>query len=166
MQSPLCEVCLNSDILCAGCSGKLEAGELTQEAIGVSRFLFGMRDKAKGLDDARIKSIISTDILLLVTGKGDVAKVVGKGGMVVKALAKQFNKNVKVLEEGEFKPFISDLLYPVSISGINILYKPDCEIHRIRAPLHQKSKLHISEGAFSNIVEELYRKKVEIFFED
>ena len=101
-----------------------------------------------------------------MTGKGDAAKVVGKGGVVVKALAKQFNKNIKVLEENDMKSFAADLLQPITILGTNILFTPDGEIKRIRAPLSQKSKFHISEQAFSNIMEKLYGTKAEIVFEE
>ncbi len=157
---PLCNECLTKENLCNDCS------QLPKESVDVSRFLFKMKDESKSLEDASVKDIVDSDVLLIVTGKGDAAKVVGKGGVVVKALAKQFNKNIKVLEENDMKSFASDLLQPITILGTNILFTPDGEIKRIRAPLSQKSKFHISEQAFSNIMEKLYGTKAEIVFEE
>ena len=158
MQMPLCNECLTKESLCNDCS------QLPKESVDVSRFLFSMKDQSKSLEDASVKGIVDSDVLLIVTGKGDAAKVVGKGGIVVKALAKQFNKNIKVLEENDMKSFASDLLQPITVLGTNILFTPEGEIKRIRAPLSQKSKFHISEQAFSNIMERLYGTKAEIVF--
>ena len=157
---PLCNECLSSENLCSECA------QLPKETVDVSRFLFKMKDESKGLEEARVKNIIDSDVLLIVAGKGDAAKVVGKSGVVVKALAKQFNKNIKVLEENDFRPFVSDLLHPITVTATNILYTPEGEVKRIRAPLHQKSKLHISDDAFSKIIEKLYGTKAEIVFEE
>jgi len=166
MQFPLCDDCLSSADLCGGCSEKLQSGSITKEAVDVSRFLFSIKDKSSGLQDAKVKNIIDSDVLIIVTGKGDAAKVVGKGGAVVKELAKKYNKSIKVLEEKDFKPFVSDFLNPITITGTNILYTPEGEVLRIRAPLSQKSKFHISDESFSKIVEQLYGKKAEIVFEE
>lgn len=160
MQLPLCNNCLSTENLCGDCT------QLPKETVDVSRFLFKMKDESKSLEEANVKHVIDSDVLLIVTGKGDAAKVVGKGGVVVKALAKQFSKNIRVLEENDMKSFASDLLQPITILGTNILFTPDGEIKRIRAPLSQKSKFHLSEQAFSNIFEKLYGTKAEIVFEE
>jgi transcription antitermination factor NusA-like protein len=166
MQAPLCEVCLNSDILCGGCAAKLADGQLTQTEIDVSRFLHRLGDKVKSLQEAKLVKVIDTDVLLLVAGKGDGAKLVGKSGAIVKALAKKYEKSIRVLEEKEFKPFLTELLQPLPVSGFNTVYTADGESYRLRVPAAQKQKQHVSDLALANISQQLFGKKVEVVFED
>ena len=166
MQAPLCEVCLNSDILCGGCAAKLQSGELSQTEIDVSRFMHRLSDKVKSLQDAKLLKVIDADVLVVVAGKGDAAKLVGKDGAIVKALAKKYEKSIKVVEEKEFRPFVTELMMPLKISGFNTVYTPGGEMYRIRVPSGQKQKQHISEIALANIAQKLFNKKIEVVFED
>lgn len=166
MQAPLCEVCLKSDILCGGCAAKLDSGELNQTEIEVSRFIHRLSEKIKSLQEAKLLKVIDSDVLLLVAGKGDAAKLVGKGGAIVKALAKKYGKSIRVLEVKEFKPFMTELVQPLVVSGFNTVYTPDGEMYRIRVPSKQKQKQHISDLALVDISQKLFNKKIEVVFED
>jgi len=166
MRAPLCEVCLSSEILCQGCAGKLERGELTQTEVDVSRFLWNMGDKLHSLREATIRKIIDSDVLLIVAGRGDGAKVVGKGGAVVKALAKRWGKSIRVLEENEFRPFVAELLHPLTVRGVNTLYTPDGEVLRVRLPAAQKPRSMITPEGFSAMMQQLYGRRAELLFED
>jgi len=166
MQAPICEVCLNSDILCGGCAAKLESGELSEIEVEVSRFIYKLSDKVKSLKEAKLLRVIDSDILLLVARKGDGAKLVGKGGAVVKALAKKYGKSIRVLEENEFKPFVTELLQPLSVTGFNIVYTPEGEIYKVRVPASQKQKQHLSELGLAEIVKKIFGKKIELAFDN
>jgi len=166
MRAPLCEVCLSSDILCQGCAGKLQTGELSQMEVDVSRFVFGLSDKLHSLKEATIRKIIDGDVMLIVAAKGDGAKLVGKGGAEVKALAKQWGKSIRVLEENEFRQFVSELLHPLTVTGINRLYTPDGEILRVRLPAAQKPRSIITPEGFGTMMHKLYGQKTELLFED
>ena len=166
MQAPLCEVCLNSDILCGGCAAKLQSGELNQTEIDVSRFIHMLSDKVKSLQDAKLLKVIDTDVLLIVAGKGDAAKLVGKSGSIVKALAKKYNKSIRVVEHSDFKTFITEAAHPLTVSGFNVVYTPSGEVYRLRVPSAQKQKQHISEAALASVAQQLFGKKIEVVFED
>jgi transcription antitermination factor NusA-like protein len=163
---PLCEVCLKSDILCGGCAAKMQNGQITQTEAEISRFLYNLSDKVKSLQDAKLLKVIDADVMILVAGKGDGAKLVGKGGAIVKALAKKYSKSIKVLEEKEFKPFMTELMQPLAVSGFNTVYTPEGEMYRIRVPSNQKQKQHISEPALADTAAKLFGKKIELVFED
>jgi len=166
MQAPLCEVCLSSDVLCGGCATKLADGKLTQAEIDVSRFIYKLSDKVKSLQDAKLLNVIDADIMVIVAGKGDAAKLVGKGGAIVKALAKKYEKSIKVIEEKEFKPFMVELMHPLAASGFNTVFTTGGEVYRIRVPAGKKQKQHISEANLMSIAQKLFGKKIEIVFED
>lgn len=165
MQTPICEICLNSDILCSQCQEKLEQGSISQDEIEISRMLFGMSDKIKSLKDVVLRRAMNSEIVILVAGKGDGAKLVGKSGVVVKALAKKYEKPIRVLEEGEFRKFVKNLIQPLPIEGINTLYSSEGEVVKVRAPLNQKNRLLFSEETFRTLVKSVYNKDAELVFE-
>lgn len=166
MQTLICEVCLKSDLLCALCQEKLEKGEINKVDIDISKFLFNLSNKVKSLRDVKIKKVIDSGVLLIIAGIGDGAKLVGKKGYVVKALAKKFKKPIRVLEEAtDFRKFVEDLISPSTLSGINTVYSSDGKSYKIRIPTTQKSRLTISPENFSEIIENIYNKKAELVFE-
>lgn len=162
---PICEICLNSDILCSGCQKKLEEGRITQDDVDVSRMLFEMSERIKSLKDVKMKKAMNSEILVLVAGKGDGAKLVGKSGVVVKALAKKYEKPIRVLEEGEFRTFVQNIIQPVPLEGINTLYSSEGEVLKVRLPLSQKNRLLFSEETFRNLIKDVYNKDAELVFE-
>ncbi|MEM5804588.1 MAG: hypothetical protein QXU82_01940 [Candidatus Aenigmatarchaeota archaeon] len=165
MQTPICEICLNSDILCGGCQKKLEEGKITSDEVEISRMLFGMSEKTKSLKDAKLKKAMNTEVLLLIAGKGDGAKLVGKAGAVVKALAKKYEKPIRVLEESDIRTFITNMLQPVPIEGINTVFAGGKETFKVRLPLNQKNRLLFSEETFKKVVSEVYGRQAELVFE-
>ncbi len=167
MQAPICEVCLNSNLLCSACQAKLDSGQIKQIDVDISRYLFSLSEKTKSLKDIKIAKILDSDIILIIAGRGDAPKIVGKGGSVVKTLAKQFKKSIRVIEEApDFKDFIEELVSPNTVSGINTLYKMGEEVYRIRIPVSQKFRLAITPESFSQIISNLYNCKAELVFEE
>jgi len=64
--------------------------------------------------------------LAIVVGKGDVARLLGYGGKIVKALGEKTGKSVRVLEHGVGdRKFLEDLFAPLGIVTINTIWLPD-----------------------------------------
>jgi transcription antitermination factor NusA-like protein len=167
MQAPICEVCLKSNILCSACQEKLNSGKISQKDVDISRYLYDLSDKMRSIRDIKILRIVDCGSLIIITGRGDAAKLVGKGGVVVKKIAKDFKKSIRILEEApSFKDFVEELLSPASINGINTLYKDDIEIYRIKIPAIQKNNIMITPEIFSQIISNFYKLKAEIVFEN
>lgn len=166
MQTPICEVCLNSDMLCAACQNKLESGQISQIEINVSRFLFDLKEKIRSLEDVKIVRVLDVGSLLIIARIGDGARLVGKGGAVVKTLAKKFGKSIRIIEEAkDFKKFAESLISPISSCGINTLYTLEGEVYRVRIRFSQKNSLSIQPESFSEIINNLYHCKAELVFE-
>lgn len=166
MQAPICEVCLSSELLCAGCADKLARGELTQPEIDVVRALHGMSEKIRSLKEVRLRKVIDSNVLLLVAGAGDGARLVGKGGAVVKELAKTFGKSIRVLEEKpDMRSFAAELIAPAALLGVNTVYKKDGQSFRLRVPETHKRRLALTPETISAILGSLYGRQVDISFE-
>lgn len=166
MQAPICEVCLKSDILCSGCQEKLNTGKISQNDVEITRYLYGLSEKMRSIRDIKIIRAIDCGTLIIITGIGDAAKLVGRKGVIVKKIAKEFKKSIRILEEApNFKDFIEELISPASISGINTLFRENQEVYKIRVPATQKNQVLITPEGFSQIISNFYNRKVEIIFE-
>jgi len=167
MHTSVCEVCLNSNILCSGCGLKLSNNEITEADINVSRFLYKLSEEIKNLKDVEIKRIVDSDVLLIVAKIGDGAKLVGKNGSVVKALAKEYKKSIRVVEEapGNIRKFVENLVSPLTVVGINRLYTPEGEVYRVRIPFSQKNSLVMDPKSFSQIISNVYNRRAELIFD-
>jgi transcription antitermination factor NusA-like protein len=167
MQTPICEVCLKSNILCSGCQEKLNSGKISQKDVELSRYLYALSEKMRSIRDIKILKVVDCGSLIIITGIGDAARLVGRGGVVVKKIAKDFKKSIRILEEAtSFKDFVENLLSPAPISGINTLYKEDKEVYRVKIPSIQRNSVLINPEIFSQIISNFYNLKAEIVFEN
>ena len=167
MQTPICEVCLRSNILCSGCQEKLNSGKISQKDVEVSRYLYGLSERMRSIRDIKILKVVDCGTLIIITGIGDAAKLVGREGVVVKKIAKYFKKSIRILEEAStFKGFVEELVSPAPVSGINTLYKEDQEVYRIKIPAIQRNNVLITPEIFSQIISNFYNLKAELVFEN
>ncbi|UCC91570.1 MAG: hypothetical protein JSV39_04660 [Candidatus Aenigmatarchaeota archaeon] len=158
MNAPVCEVCLNSDILCMACKKKREGGKVTDSDIRVSKVINEVAKTFKPLDEVRIKKVIEgRSLSVIVCGKGDGARLVGKSGVMIKKLSKLVGKPLRVVEESEdVKEFVQNLINPVPVTGLNIIYKPEKEVLKVIIP--KGRKIPMSKESFAEVVNQMFRK--------
>jgi len=123
----LCSFCLKSGILCQKCLAKVESGEVSKLDLKIARMLLSLEDKYPSLQNVYFHNAIETDrTLAVVVGPGDVPRLLGYGGRIMKALGDETGKNIRVLEHGvDDRKFLEDLFAPVSITTINTIWLPD-----------------------------------------
>jgi len=64
--------------------------------------------------------------LAIVVGPGDVPRLLGYGGKIVKTLSQETGKSIRILENGvDNRKFLEDLFAPLSIMTINTIWLPD-----------------------------------------
>jgi transcription antitermination factor NusA-like protein len=166
MQAPICEVCLKSNILCGGCQEKLSSGKIRQSDVDVARYLYSLSEKMRSIKDIKVIRAIDCGTLIIITGIGDAAKLVGRKGVIVKKIATEFKKSIRILEEApDFRGFIEELISPASINGINTLFRENQEVYKIRVPAAQRNQVILTPEGFSQIMSNFFNMKVEIIFE-
>jgi transcription antitermination factor NusA-like protein len=134
--------------------------------VEIARYIYKLSDKMKSIRNVTLLKIINSDALIIVTGRGDAPKLVGKAGSVVKKIAQRFKKSIRILEESSnFEDFVEELIFPMTVNGINTLYRNNEEIIRIRIPAVQKNHLLLKPESFSKIISSFYNKKAELIFE-
>ena len=142
MRTPICSVCLQSDILCARCRKNIESGKISKQGVEIIRNLHYLSKSVKSLENVNIEKVIDMDsLLVIVCQKGDVANLVGKDGRITNGLRKNFGKQIKVIGKEDNKSMISNLMFPAKIDGIGKLYSNGAESLKISLQKNQLGNL-------------------------
>ena len=93
----------------------------------VARLLLSLEQKYPSLQNVYFhKTVEVGKTLAIIVGPGDVSRLLGYGGKIVKALGEETGKRVRVLENGvDDRKFLEDLFAPLSIVTINTIWLPD-----------------------------------------
>jgi transcription antitermination factor NusA-like protein len=127
MKTELCSFCLKSGILCQRCSAKVKTGEVSELDLKVARLLLALEEKYPSLQNICFyKAVGVGKTLAVIVGHGDVPRLLGYGGKIIKALGQETGKSVRVLEYGvDDRKFFEDLFMPLNILTINTIWLPD-----------------------------------------
>ncbi|MBC7130435.1 hypothetical protein H5T51_04345 [Candidatus Bathyarchaeota archaeon] len=127
MKTVLCNFCLKSGILCPKCSDKVKSGEITKLDLEIARLLASLEEAYPALQNVYFyKAVEARKTLAVIVGRGDVPRLLGYGGKIIKALGKKTGKSIRVLEHGtDDRKFLEDLFAPLSIVTINTIWLPD-----------------------------------------
>lgn len=151
-------MCLKSDMLCSACNKKLENGEISKTEIDIARAL------AKTGDDITFSNAVDTGKrIIILCGKHNVSRIVGRGGRNAKKLESELKKRVKVVGTDSLindKNAMESLLN-APVIGINILYSGS-ESYRIR--VEKKFERRIDRDVIG-VLGRLSDKKTEVVFE-
>lgn len=149
----ICNVCVKSDMLCSGCTRRLERGELAQRDIDLARAINRL-----GVDAGYLKCIESNSRIVVVAEKLDTKRLIGKQGVIVKKLSVMFGKPVKVVERAEKKLMVEEVLN-VPVIAINVVYAGS-EHYKIRIESRLKSRVKDT-----SVLSEILGKNAEVVFE-
>jgi transcription antitermination factor NusA-like protein len=127
VKTALCSFCLKSGILCQKCSARVKSGEITELDLKIARLLLSLEDKYPSLQNVCFyKAVDAGKTLALIVGSGDVSRLLGYGGKIIRAIGDETGKNIRILEQGgDERKFLEDLLAPLSIVTINTIWLPD-----------------------------------------
>ncbi len=93
----------------------------------IARLLLSLEEKYPSLQNVYFHCAVAVDkTLALVVGYGDVPRLLGYGGKIMKVLSEETGRKVRVLEYGvDDRKFLEDLFAPLSIMTINTIWLPD-----------------------------------------
>lgn len=157
MVLPICDVCLKSGMLCQGCENKLKSGEISQMDLDIAKILYRVGDGKIGFK----KTIEIGDMIIIVTEKDQVGKLIGKSGKIVREISKTIGKKVRVVgENSDLRSVARDILAPARISGINIVYGKDGqEKYKIRIMREDARRIPGKLDVLNDIIQELTSEK-------
>jgi len=154
----ICDFCLKSGILCPKCQTKLKSGKVTDIDLKVGRLLLSLEKTYPTLQDIRFhKAVEANDVLAVIVGRGDVARLLSYGGKIIRELGEKIGKTIRVLEHGvDNRKFLEDLFAPVSIVTINTIWIPDGTTEtRVILKRRRKKLFLIKMGALKEIAKKV-----------
>ena len=126
MKTPICSFDAKTGILCSKCESKLKSGHLTEGDIEGSIKLTRLAEKNNILDKFTLVGAYKIDEkMVLILPASDISTLRSDNELLNK-IKKEFNQNVWFVENGATeKRFIENLIYPIKISSINLVWLPD-----------------------------------------
>jgi len=127
VKAELCQFCLRSGILCSKCQAKVRKGEVSETDLKIARLLISLEDEYPPLQDVYFhKAVEANDVLAILVGRGDVARMLSYGGKITKIMSRETGKKIRILEyQSDERKFLEDLFAPISIITINKIWLPD-----------------------------------------
>ena len=105
----------------------MKSGEISETDLKIARLLLSLEEKYPSLQNVCFyKAIEANRTLAVIVGHGDVPRLLGYGGKIVKAISDEAGKSVRIIEHGvDDRKFLEDLFLPLSILTINTIWLPD-----------------------------------------
>jgi transcription antitermination factor NusA-like protein len=126
LKIPICTFDAKTGILCAKCESKLRAGQITEADIQTSKALVQLAEKSNELNRVSLLRSFRVDgAYVLEVEQSDLAVFRANFDMVRKLEGMLRSKVFVVGASNSDRRFLEDLLYPVRILTVNIVWLPD-----------------------------------------
>lgn len=153
MKTPICSFDAKTGILCSKCESKLKSGHLTEGDVYTSIKLTKLAEKNNTIDKFTLTGAYKLEEgLIMVLPSSDIS-IIRSDENIMNKIKEEFKENIWIIETGATeKRFIENLVYPVKIDSINLVWLPDG---------NKLTKIVISEKKNKNkIVEEVKIKRI------
>jgi transcription antitermination factor NusA-like protein len=151
----ICSVCLNSDLLCGGCSRKLEKRIITETDVNVSRAVFKL-----GFDAEFLRSVDSDKCIVLLADSRNSGLLIGRGGRNARRLSIMLGKDIRVIEQINDERKLIEKIINTPVLGINKIYGKS-ELYKVRLERRFKNRVENLVPLVSKVI----NKDVTIVFE-
>lgn len=165
MKYPLDRICVKSGVLCPSCQRKVEEGVVREDEIPVMRVLMDLEEKLKFLRKGSYsKTYRLRDRLIVMIRDGFEPEEIDE---LERELSQALNTRVKVVvEAGDSKRLIEQLIAPASLIGVNQVWLPGgTEILNVRISRRDRRILEKSREEYENLLSTLLGVKTRIVFE-
>ena len=126
MKTPICSFDAKTGSLCSKCESKLKTGHLSVGDVEASIKLTRLAEKNNILDKFTLVGAYKIEEkLVLILSPSDIS-ILRSDIELLNKIKKEFNDNVWFVESGASeRRFIENLIFPIKISSINLVWLPD-----------------------------------------
>ena len=126
MKTPICVFDAKTGVLCSKCESKLKSGHISQGDVDASIKLTKIEEKN---NDIKKLTLVSAhrieDDTVLIMPSSDITTI-RMDEKILKDIKKEFPGDIWFIENGATeKRFIENLVYPLKLSTMNLVWLPD-----------------------------------------
>ncbi len=120
VQLPICDRCASTEELCEVDREKLEKGYITEFDVQVARILYDMDKYFRIGDEVELIRAYDLGSFVLIVIRGEIGRLIGKKGKVLKELRNRIGKPVRIVEvDVDEKKTVQDLFSGVRVIGVS-----------------------------------------------
>jgi transcription antitermination factor NusA-like protein len=147
----------------------LKSGEISELDVKIACLLLSLEEKYPSLQNVYFhRTVEAGETLAVIVGPGDVPRLLGYGGRIVRTLSEETGKSIRVLEDGvDERKFLEDLLAPLSIMTINTIWLPDGSTEtRAIVRKRRRSQMSFDVKALKEIAQKIRNMTLRVEFAD
>jgi len=167
MKFPICQICMSNNMLCRTCQEQIDTNHIMEDEIYMYKYLDNFFNQFESTKEAEIKrAIINENILLIITTKEDVSKLIGRKGNIAKKLGQSLNKQIRIIPEYEEpKDFLRNVLFSVNNTQINEVFTKEGKEYKIIIPKSQKRSMPFEIPTLAYLFRSYFDNNIEVEFE-
>jgi transcription antitermination factor NusA-like protein len=165
LKTPICSFDAKTGSLCSKCESKLKTGHLSVGDVEASIKLTRLAEKNNILDKFTLVGAYKIEEkLVLILTPSDIS-ILRSDIELLNKIKKEFNDNVWFVESGASeRRFIENLIFPIKISSINLVWLPDGnKLTKIIISNKKNQNKKIDSNNVTKIAKEI--KKIELLIE-
>ncbi len=165
MKTPICSFDAKTGILCSKCESKFKNGHLSVGDIEASMKLTELADKKSIIDKFTLVGAHKIDEdLILILPTSDIS-ILRSNTELLNYIKKEFNNGVWFIESGATeRRFIENLIFPVKIISINLVWLPDGnKLTKIIISKKKNQDINIDTQVVTRIAKEI--RNIELLIE-
>ena len=165
MKTPICSFDAKTGSLCSKCESKLKTGHLSVGDVEASIKLTRLAEKNNILDKFTLVGAYKIEEkLVLILTPSDIS-ILRTDIELLNKIKKEFNDNVWFVESGASeRRFIENLIFPIKISSINLVWLPDGnKLTKIIISNKKNQNKKIDSSNITKIAKEI--KNIELLIE-
>ena len=126
MKTPICVFDAKTGVLCSKCESKLKSGHISQGDVEASIKLTKIEEKNNDIKKLTLVSAYRIeDDTVLIMPSSDITTI-RMDEKILKDIKKEFPGDIWFIENGATeKRFIENLVYPLKLSTMNLVWLPD-----------------------------------------
>ncbi|MBU5690288.1 MAG: hypothetical protein QXM68_00010 [Candidatus Aenigmatarchaeota archaeon] len=165
MKFPVCNLCVKSGEFCDKC--KSASKGITKQELEVYKKIHKSTKNMEHLKDVEIKRAITNDnFSIIFCNKEDISKIIGKNGIIAKKIEKSLSRKIIIAPyNADVLQFSKEILRPINIIGVNVVYDGDKNKYVVRVPESDKKIMKIDPSFFSLLASKILKVDAEINFE-
>ncbi len=163
MKTPICNFDAKTGILCNKCESRLKLGHITEGDVQASIKMAKLAQENQDIDKFTLVAAHNIDGESILIMKNSDIMIIRSNQKILELIKKEFDNKVWFVESGASdKRFLENILFPIKISLMNMIWLPDGN-KLTKIIILNPSKLDVHVKKIQDVAKKL--KNIEVIIE-